>query len=71
MHTDDSIFLSVASYRDPNCGPTVSRAFKYAKNPELLTVGVVEQNCHEKCLTGTGWAETRRIVETKPGGLQT
>lgn len=36
MHTDDSIFLSVASYRDPNCGPTVRRAFENAEQPNLV-----------------------------------
>jgi hypothetical protein len=62
----DTIFLSVASYRDENCGATVESAFKSAETPELLTVGVVEQNCHTGCLIGTGWAETRRIVPSPP-----
>jgi hypothetical protein len=62
----DTMFLSVASYRDENCGPTVQRAFANAKNPLLLTVGVVEQNCHADCMIGTGWASTRRIVPAPP-----
>jgi hypothetical protein len=62
----DTMFLSVASYRDENCGPTVQRAFANAKNPKLLTVGVVEQNCHADCMIGTGWASTRRIVPAPP-----
>jgi len=41
----------------------VSRAFEAAAFPEKLRVGVVEQNCHKDCVTGTGWAETRHIVK--------
>ena len=63
---ENSMFLSIASYRDPNCGPTVQRAFANAARPEELTVGVVEQNCHSNCMTGTGWGETRRWVRAKP-----
>jgi hypothetical protein len=62
----DTIFLSVASYRDENCGATVASAFEQAAAPELLAVGVVEQNCHGDCLIGTGWGATRRIVKAPP-----
>ena len=63
---ENSLFLSIASYRDPNCGPTVERAFANAARPEELTVGIVEQNCHADCMTGTGWGATRRWVHSKP-----
>jgi hypothetical protein len=62
----ETIFLSVASYRDENCGATVESAFANAERPELLTVGIVEQNCHANCLIGTGWGDTRRIVPAPP-----
>lgn len=64
--SDDSIFLSIASYRDTSCGPTLKRAFQRAKNPEKLFVGIVQMNCERQCMTGTGWGETRRWVPAGP-----
>jgi Glycosyltransferase (GlcNAc) len=49
---DGSIFLSLATYRDENCLNTVKGAFSKAKNPELLFVGIVQQNCHANCRSG-------------------
>jgi hypothetical protein len=48
---DDSIFVSVASYRDPECSNTISDMFKKANHPERVFVGLVEQNKHfdKKC----------------------
>jgi len=63
---DDSIFLSVASYRDTSCGPTLRRAFERAKHPEKLFVGIVQMNCERQCMTGTGWGETRRWIPSGP-----
>eukprot|EP00928_Gymnodinium_smaydae_P091016 TRINITY_DN74719_c0_g1_i1.p1 TRINITY_DN74719_c0_g1~~TRINITY_DN74719_c0_g1_i1.p1 ORF type:complete len:489 (-),score=58.12 TRINITY_DN74719_c0_g1_i1:54-1520(-) len=65
---DDSIFISIASYRDPSCSATVRRAFERADRPALVNVGVVQQNCDAEhgCFTGTGWAETRRWVPSAP-----
>lgn len=51
----NTIFVSVASYRDDECKDTVYDMFKKAKNPELLYVGVCQQNkkqeedCFDKC----------------------
>lgn len=61
---DDSIYISIAAYRDVTCKSTLKRAFERAKYPEKLFVGIVQQNCmHEsECMTGTGWAETRQWV---------
>jgi len=50
--TDDSIFMSVASYRDENCFPTLRDAYGQAERPEKLFVGLVQQNCHEGCRSG-------------------
>ena len=49
---DGSIFLSLATYRDENCINTMKWAYEKAKNPEKLFVGMVQQNCHENCLSG-------------------
>ena len=49
---DGSIFLSVASYRDQNCMSTLEQAFKMAKYPEKLFVGLVQQNCVRDCVSG-------------------
>jgi len=63
---DGSIFLSIASYRDNACGPTLRRAFERAKHPEKLFVGIVQMNCGHHCMTGTGWGMTRRWVPGAP-----
>lgn len=49
---DDSIFLSLASYRDENCINTIKWAYERARNPEKLFVGLVQQNCKMDCLSG-------------------
>jgi [Skp1-protein]-hydroxyproline N-acetylglucosaminyltransferase len=49
---DDSIYLSVASYRDENCFNTLSRAYEFATNPNKLNVGLVQQNCVANCMSG-------------------
>lgn len=49
---DGSIYLSIATYRDENCPNTIKWAFEKAKNPEMLTVGLVQQNCHANCRSG-------------------
>lgn len=41
---ESTIFVSVASYRDPECPNTVADLFKNAKNPSRVFVGVCEQN---------------------------
>jgi len=49
---DESIFLSIATYRDSNCVNTIQWAYEKAKNPEKLFVGLVQQNCHKNCISG-------------------
>jgi hypothetical protein len=49
---DDSIFLSIATYRDENCPNTLRWAYGNATNPERLYVGLVQQNCYENCRSG-------------------
>jgi len=43
----DSIFVSVASYRDPECQPTILDMFTKAKEPTALFVGAVEQHMRD------------------------
>jgi hypothetical protein len=47
---DNSIFLSVATYRDENCINTLNWAYQKAKNPSNLFVGLVQQNCNQNCI---------------------
>jgi len=42
-----SIFISIASYRDPELIPTISSLINNADNPELLRIVVFEQNGSE------------------------
>jgi len=50
--SDDSIFVSVASYRDEYCPQTLVDMYEKAANPEKLFVGLVQQNCEANCKTG-------------------
>jgi len=43
--TDESIFISLASFRDHMLGDTLMGAFDQAAHPDKLFVGVVVQNC--------------------------
>ena len=40
----NTIFISLASYRDKECENTLSEIFKKAKNPEKIFVGICQQN---------------------------
>lgn len=50
---DKTIFVSIASYRDPDCKNTLSNLFANAENPARVFVGICEQNApleeKEKC----------------------
>jgi [Skp1-protein]-hydroxyproline N-acetylglucosaminyltransferase len=45
VRDDDSIFVSLASFRDHLLGNTLVGAFDQARHPDRLFVGVVVQNC--------------------------
>lgn len=45
IRDDDSIFISLASFRDHLLGDTLKGAFDQAKHPEKLYVGAIVQNC--------------------------
>ena len=40
----ESIFVSIASFRDLECPPTILDMFEKAKHPRALFVGIIEQN---------------------------
>ncbi|NBO17948.1 MAG: hypothetical protein EBV03_01745 [Proteobacteria bacterium] len=41
--SEDSIFVAIASYRDPELGPTISDLLRQAANPSRIRVGVCQQ----------------------------
>jgi len=49
---DNSIFLSIASYRDENCVNTITQAYAKSLQPNNLNVGLVQQNCVRDCMSG-------------------
>lgn len=44
VRNDDSIFVSVASYRDADCSGTLRELFRQADRPDKIFVGIVQQN---------------------------
>jgi hypothetical protein len=50
---DNSIFVSLGTYRDPYCPMTIKSLYANAKYPEKVFVGLFQQNCFgPKCRTG-------------------
>eukprot|EP01038_Epipyxis_sp_PR26KG_P009420 gene9420-12689_t len=50
---DNSIFVSLGTYRDPYCPMTIKSLYSQAAHPERLFVGLFQQNCFgPKCRTG-------------------
>eukprot|EP00547_Thalassionema_nitzschioides_P001033 CAMPEP_0194209722 /NCGR_PEP_ID=MMETSP0156-20130528/7738_1 /TAXON_ID=33649 /ORGANISM="Thalassionema nitzschioides, Strain L26-B" /LENGTH=550 /DNA_ID=CAMNT_0038936933 /DNA_START=136 /DNA_END=1789 /DNA_ORIENTATION=+ len=45
IRDDDSIFISLAAYRETLLSDTMEYAFSRAKHPEQLNVGAIVQNC--------------------------
>ena len=45
IRDDDSIFISLASFRDHLLGDTLKGAFDQAKHPDKLFIGAIVQNC--------------------------
>jgi len=61
---DGSIFLSIATYRDENCLNTITNAYAKSKNPNMLNVGLVQQNCESHCRSGV--LEGGKIIDVEP-----
>ena len=50
---DDSIFVSLGTYRDPFCPMTIKSLYANAKHPDKIFTGLFQQNCFgPKCRTG-------------------
>ena len=67
IRTDDSIFISIASYRDSECLETVKEIYQKAKYPEKVFIGICQQNktghSEESCeLTDGPWKKNLRIL---------
>jgi hypothetical protein len=62
--SDDSIFVSVASYRDEYCPQTLIDMYEKAANPEKLYIGLVQQNCEANCKTGV--LENGKVEDAPP-----
>ena len=45
IRDDDSVFISLASFRDHLLGDTLKGAFDQAKHPDKLFIGAIVQNC--------------------------
>ena len=43
-----TIFVNIASYRDPECFATVTDLLAKARHPEAITVGLVSQPGHSR-----------------------
>ena len=63
---DDTIFVSVASYRDTQCSQTIRSLFEQADKPERVFVGLCEQNKAdqpgEACVPAQLPRNVRRVV---------
>lgn len=61
-----TIFVSIASYRDPDCQNTVRDLFEKAANPERVFIGICLQIVpgeDEDCLVSTERREQLRVIE--------
>ena len=64
----DSIFVSIASYRDSQCAPTIEDMFERARHPEAIFVGVVQQHYHDdaSCIPKAFLAEACQLQHFCP-----
>ncbi len=64
---EDTIFVSIASYRDKLCSQTINSLFSKAKYPEKITVGICQQNdstdieCEEQMIDFK-WKQNIKII---------
>lgn len=66
---NDSIFISIASYRDINCSKTMESIFGNAQNPDRVFVGLCQQNdanVDEECsITEDKYRSNIRVIKLK------
>jgi [Skp1-protein]-hydroxyproline N-acetylglucosaminyltransferase len=67
VRDDDSIFVSVASYRDSECSNTLRDLFEKASRPERVFVGLVEQNKHfdKQCEVDSKYSNNVRRIRLR------
>ena len=60
--SDETIFVSIPSYRDKDCKNTLKQLYDSAKNPELVYVGVLTQNKDdsESCIIKNKYSDNIR-----------
>ncbi|KAJ1457130.1 GlcNAc-domain-containing protein [Pelagophyceae sp. CCMP2097] len=47
VRKDDSVFVSISSFRDDVCPDTLENLYATASDPALISVGLVQQNCDQ------------------------
>jgi hypothetical protein len=59
----ETVFVSIASYRDADCSATIKSLFENAKHPSRVFVGVCEQNAEdsETCECGPWKQQVRKV----------
>jgi hypothetical protein len=50
----ETVYISVASYRDPECQPTVEDVFLRAEHPERLRVAIIDQRADDDSVAPCG-----------------
>ena len=75
IRDDDSIFMSIAAFREHLLADTLAYAFSNAKHPEKLFIGAVVQNCFGKVSkdgtidsSGTPCKSGARVIGKRPNG---
>lgn len=64
---DESIFISIASYRDARCSVTVDDLYEKAAKPDRVFVGICQQNADEgdkDCMFSTATDKYRSNIRT-------
>ena len=64
VRRDDSIFVSVAAYRDENCPAMLRDMYAKAKDASRVRVGLVQQLCRSDCKSGV--LEGGKVEDTGP-----
>lgn len=63
------IFVQIASYRDPECLPTLRDLFAKARRPDLISVGLCWQD-ETPFMPDPDWADQVRLLAVVPGQSQ-
>lgn len=72
--SDETIFISIASYRDKECPMTIKSIYENAENPKRVFVGICQQNdpsdddCHVKDIPNSDNIRIMRISHLEAKG---